>query len=93
MPKTISQLLPNLPDRNMEVLLFHDCECIEHFPYGNCSAMIGRLFCDVCDLLEVTLPFDCPYAYYRFKTHKCTVKEFGDYNLIINTKIILPQNV
>lgn len=88
--RDVAHFLPNITP-NSEVFLFYDYECIEHFPFHN-SELLGKDFAYVCCLLDVSLPFDCNYAYFRRHGYTTTVKEFGSYQYIINTKIQLKQN-
>lgn len=88
MPKSVIQCHPNItPDH--EVLLFVDMVLVEHYPFYS-SLLIGKSFAEICSMLDVTLPDNCSYAYYRYFNHtSITLKEFGRYNSIINSKHIL----
>lgn len=75
--------MPNITE-DSQVLLFVDCVCVEHYPFGSNSSSIGLTFGEQCDLLGVTLPIGCRYAFYRFDYGICvTLKEHGLYHRII----------
>lgn len=89
----VRDLLPNI-GKDEEVLLFYGDDlyrCVEHYPFSR-SELIGRGFSDLAELCEVTLPFDCKYAFYRREGYTTMLKERGAYLLIINSKIQFPQN-
>lgn len=94
--RKVKDLLPNI-GKDEEVLLFYPVElsgvftCVEHYPFDR-SELIGRDYCDLCLLCEVTLPLDCKYAFYRREGYTTMLKERGAYLLIINSKIQFPQN-
>lgn len=93
MLKHVIDFLPNI-GKNTEVLLFKQFYCFEHYPYRDNSNQIGRFLSDVLADRDITFPFDSSYMFIRFVNHlHTTVKQVGDYTLIINSKIIYPQKM
>lgn len=89
----VKDLLSNItPDT--EVLLFIPglyYKCVEHYPFTS-SALVGCSFPEICEKLDVHMPLDCHYAFFRFPEYNCTIKENGNYVFIINSKIQLSQH-
>lgn len=94
--RKVNDFLPNITPSS-EVLLFNsDFECVEHYPFRH-SELVGRLFADIQESLYQTQLPEADYCYFRFHSpeqghYTVTVKFLPRYIMIINSKILFPQN-
>lgn len=81
-------IYPNASNAN-EIFLF-DAEngyrCVEHWPFEN-SPYLGCGIIEIENYLDIYLPNESNYAYFRFKDHRTTIRQSGRYLTIFNNKI------
>lgn len=83
-------IYPNASKSN-EIFLF-DAEngycCVEHWPFAN-SQFIGSSLSEIVYYLDIYLPNESNYAFFRFNDHRTTIRQSGRYVTIFNNKIQL----